>query len=79
MESKTIDIDKYIPYGRQWVDEDDIRAVCEVLRSDYLTTGPKIAEFEQNMLAADMQLPFRMGLQRFIQPVWQPASAQATR
>ena len=47
MESKTIDIDKYIPYGRQWVDEDDIRAVCEVLRSDYLTTGPKIAEFEQ--------------------------------
>lgn len=47
MKNKTIDIDKYIPYGRQWVDEDDIRAVCEVLRSDYLTTGPKIAEFEQ--------------------------------
>jgi len=37
----------YIPYGRQTIDEDDIQAVCEVLRSDYLTTGPKIAEFEK--------------------------------
>ncbi len=36
-----------IPYGRQWIDEDDIAAVCEVLRSDFLTTGPKVAEFEQ--------------------------------
>lgn len=37
----------YIPYGRQSIDEDDIQAVVDVLRSDYLTTGPKIAEFEQ--------------------------------
>ena len=36
-----------IPYGRQTIDEDDIQAVIEVLRSDYLTTGPKVAEFEQ--------------------------------
>lgn len=36
-----------LPYGRQWVDEDDIAAVVEVLRSDWLTTGPKVAEFEQ--------------------------------
>jgi len=35
-----------IPYGRQTVDEDDIQAVVDVLKSDYLTTGPKIAEFE---------------------------------
>lgn len=35
-----------IPYGRQWVDEDDIAAVVEVLRSDWLTTGPKVDEFE---------------------------------
>ena len=34
-----------IPYGRQTVEEDDIQAVVDVLRSDYLTTGPKIAEF----------------------------------
>lgn len=36
----------YIPYGRQLIDEEDIQAVVEVLRSDYLTTGPKVAEFE---------------------------------
>jgi UDP-4-amino-4,6-dideoxy-N-acetyl-beta-L-altrosamine transaminase len=36
-----------IPYGRQTIDEDDIQAVVDVLRSDYLTTGPKIAEFEK--------------------------------
>ena len=36
-----------IPYGRQTIDEDDINAIVDVLKSDYLTTGPKIAEFEQ--------------------------------
>lgn len=38
---------RQIPYGRQWIEEDDINAVIEVLRSDFLTTGPKIHEFEQ--------------------------------
>lgn len=37
----------YIPYGRQCIEQDDIDAVIEVLQSDYLTTGPKVAEFEQ--------------------------------
>jgi len=36
-----------IPYGRQSIDEDDIKAVVEVLRSDWLTTGPKVYEFEK--------------------------------
>jgi perosamine synthetase len=36
-----------LPYGRQSVDESDIEAVVEVLRSDWLTTGPKVAEFEE--------------------------------
>lgn len=36
----------YIPYGTQCIDEDDIKAVEAVLRSGYLTTGPKINEFE---------------------------------
>ena len=36
-----------LPYGRQTVDEDDIAAVAEVLRSDWLTTGPKVEEFER--------------------------------
>lgn len=40
---------RFIPYGRQWIDEDDINAVVEVLRGDYLTTGPKIKEFEEDL------------------------------
>lgn len=39
----------YIPYGRQSIDEADIQAVVDVLRSDYLTTGPKVAEFERKV------------------------------
>lgn len=38
--------EQMLPYGRQWIDEDDIRAVVEALRSDWLTTGPKVTEFE---------------------------------
>lgn len=40
-----------IPYGKQTIEQDDIQAVVDVLKSDFLTTGPKIAEFEQT--AAD--------------------------
>jgi len=40
-----------IPYGRQWVDEEDLTAVLEVLRSAWLTTGPKVAEFEEEVAA----------------------------
>jgi len=36
-----------IPYGRQSIDENDIEAVVEVLRGDWLTIGPKVAEFER--------------------------------
>lgn len=36
-----------LPYGHQWLDDQDIAAVVDVLRSDWLTTGPKVAEFEQ--------------------------------
>lgn len=39
----------YIPYGRQSMDEADIQAVIDVLKSDYLTTGPKVAEFEKKV------------------------------
>ena len=34
-----------LPYGRQSITDADIQAVVEVLRSDWLTTGPKVAEF----------------------------------
>jgi perosamine synthetase len=40
-----------IPYGRQWIDEDDIQSVVGVLRSEWLTTGPKVEEFEQAVVA----------------------------
>jgi dTDP-4-amino-4,6-dideoxygalactose transaminase len=36
-----------IPYGRKCIDEADIRGVADILRSDFLTTGPKVAEFEE--------------------------------
>ena len=35
-----------IPYGRQEVDDEDIAAVVEVLRGDWLTTGPAVEHFE---------------------------------
>lgn len=36
-----------IPYGRQHITDEDIQAVIEALKADYLTQGPKIAEFEE--------------------------------
>src|SRR6266571_1675310 len=36
----------FLPYARQSIDEADIEAVNDVLRSDWLTTGPKVEEFE---------------------------------
>lgn len=36
-----------LPYGRQTLDDDDVAAVADVLRSDWLTTGPRVEEFEQ--------------------------------
>lgn len=38
-----------IPYGRQSIDQSDVDAVCAVLRSDFLTTGPKIEELERTV------------------------------
>jgi perosamine synthetase len=39
--------EKLLPYGRQSIDESDVQAVAEVLKSDWLTTGPKVGEFEE--------------------------------
>ncbi|MFB4167777.1 UDP-4-amino-4,6-dideoxy-N-acetyl-beta-L-altrosamine transaminase [Virgibacillus sp. JSM 102003] len=39
----------FIPYGRQTIDEDDIQAVVNVLKSDYLTTGPAVENFEKKV------------------------------
>src|SRR5690625_1454515 len=39
----------FLPYGRQMVDEDDIKAVVEVLRSPFITQGPQVEEFERKI------------------------------
>lgn len=41
-----------LPYGRQLIDEDDIAAVVNVLRSDWLTTGPEVEKFEDALAHA---------------------------
>ncbi|MFC4409985.1 UDP-4-amino-4,6-dideoxy-N-acetyl-beta-L-altrosamine transaminase [Chungangia koreensis] len=56
--------DNYLPYGRQWIDEDDIQAVVNILKSDYLTTGPAVGEFEiaiANYVGAKYAVAFSNG------------------
>jgi perosamine synthetase len=43
--------EKLLPYGRQSLDDSDIQAVVAVLKSDWLTTGPKVGEFEEQFAA----------------------------
>jgi perosamine synthetase len=38
-----------LPYARQWIDERDIAAVTDALRSDWLTTGPRVPQFEREL------------------------------
>jgi perosamine synthetase len=40
-----------VPYARQSIDDADVAAVVDTLRSDWLTTGPKVAAFEQEVAA----------------------------
>ena len=42
---------RFLPYGRQIIDDDDIAAVVDVLRSDWLTTGPAVERFEADVCA----------------------------
>lgn len=44
-------IDHIISYGRQHITDQDVTSVVEALKSDYLTQGPKIAEFEKDFAA----------------------------
>src|ERR1700674_1430866 len=43
--------EKLLPYGRQSIDDSDVQAVVEVLKSDWLTTGPKVGVFEERFSA----------------------------
>lgn len=38
-----------LPYGRQWIDDEDVDAVVRALRSDFLTQGPEVARFEAKL------------------------------
>jgi UDP-4-amino-4,6-dideoxy-N-acetyl-beta-L-altrosamine transaminase len=39
----------FIPYGKQTISDDDINSLIDVLKSDFLTTGPKVKEFEEKI------------------------------
>jgi UDP-4-amino-4,6-dideoxy-N-acetyl-beta-L-altrosamine transaminase len=43
---------RVLPYGRQTIEEDDVAAVAAALHDDFLTTGPKVAEFERAFAAS---------------------------
>jgi dTDP-4-amino-4,6-dideoxygalactose transaminase len=42
-------LSRVIPYGHQCIEEDDIQAVAEVLKSDWITTGPAVGAFEKSV------------------------------
>jgi perosamine synthetase len=46
------DSPRFLPYGRQDIDDDDIAAVVAVLKSDWLTQGPEVDAFERDLAAA---------------------------
>ncbi|MGE7950568.1 UDP-4-amino-4,6-dideoxy-N-acetyl-beta-L-altrosamine transaminase [Lysinibacillus xylanilyticus] len=56
--------ESYLPYGKQYIDEADIEAVVNILKSDYLTTGPVIQQFEvkvANYVGAQYAVAFANG------------------
>ena len=46
-----------IPYGRQSLDDSDVEAVVAALRSDWLTTGPRVAQFEADVASVVVRVP----------------------
>jgi UDP-4-amino-4,6-dideoxy-N-acetyl-beta-L-altrosamine transaminase len=39
----------FISYGKQWIDDDDVNFVVDTLKSDFLTQGPRVEEFEKKL------------------------------
>lgn len=73
--------DTKLYYGHQFVDQADVKAVEEVLTSDYLTCGPKVEALEQKLCALTGQpMPSRaaMARRRFILRRWRRVSARGT-
>jgi UDP-4-amino-4,6-dideoxy-N-acetyl-beta-L-altrosamine transaminase len=56
--------EQFLSYGQQWIDEEDIQAVVETLRSPFITQGPKIQQFEEaiaNYVGAKYAVAFANG------------------
>ena len=56
--------ENWLPYGKQWISEEDIEAVVQILRGDFLTTGPAIDQFERvvaNYVGANYAVTFANG------------------
>lgn len=63
---------KTLPYAKQYIDEEDLMAVNEVLKSDFLTTGPKLKEFEQTIadyVGSKYAVAFSNGQQPYMEHV----------
>ena len=62
-----------IPYGKQDISQQDIDGVVDVLKSDFLTQGPQVPEFEKALrfiLGRSMHLRLIVQLQPFMSRVW---------
>ena len=62
-----------IPYGRQNVTDEDVRAVVDVLNSDFLTQGPIVEKFEQKIsekVNCGFRLPLTVQQALFILLAW---------
>ena len=60
---------KIIPYGKQTIENDDVKIVAKTLKSNYLTTGPITTKFEKNlknMSGLNMHLLAQVEHQHFI-------------
>ena len=71
-----------IPYGRHEIDDDDVAAVVEVLRHGWLTQGPQVGGFENDLAercGARHAVAVNSGTPLCIWPCSPPASARETR
>ena len=68
-----------ISYGRQSIDECDIQAVVDCLRSDFLTQGPRVPKFEQTLatlVGAEHAVAVNSGTLQSTSHAWRSALAQ---
>ncbi len=72
----------FLPYAHQQINDDDVAAVAEVLRSDWLTTGPRVPALEAGLARSPgpgTRSPSRRARPRSMEPRSPPGSGRATR